>query len=313
MPERSASTAASEGRRSVGILAPMAAATALPALRPRPSGRRVVQGRRHRRPLPRRGRAHRARVLHRRRGGRHPQPGDGQAGGQGRHRRRPPRRARQGGRHHRLRRGRDARLPRLGHARQRGQRQPAQLRPGADGRGGRPARRDHPPHAAAGDPHLRRRAGRLPAPRPHQGARHHPARRRPGRRPRLVPRGGGAVAGVEDLLLGLVAEAHRAHARQVPRARTSSRPSARTGSSGRRRTTASPRRSTSRASPRCASRRCSPTPPRSIPSRRSGSGSRATWPAAIHPYDDYVRATSLVDAPTPEDDLFAGLRAEVNA
>ncbi|MEO7571098.1 MAG: mycothiol conjugate amidase Mca [Acidimicrobiales bacterium] len=35
--------------------------------------------------------------------------------------------------------------------------------------------------------------------------------------------------------------------------------------------------------------------------------------AAIHPFDDYIRATSLVDAPTPEDDLFAGLRADVNA
>ncbi|MFL6205982.1 MAG: mycothiol conjugate amidase Mca [Acidimicrobiales bacterium] len=34
---------------------------------------------------------------------------------------------------------------------------------------------------------------------------------------------------------------------------------------------------------------------------------------SIHPYDDYVRAMSLVDAPLPEDDLFAGLRAEVNA
>ncbi len=32
--------------------------------------------------------------------------------------------------------------------------------------------------------------------------------------------------------------------------------------------------------------------------------------AAIHPYDDYIRALSLVDTPTPEDDLFAGLRAE---
>jgi mycothiol S-conjugate amidase len=32
--------------------------------------------------------------------------------------------------------------------------------------------------------------------------------------------------------------------------------------------------------------------------------------AAIHPYDDYIRALSRVDAPTPEDDLFAGLRAE---
>ncbi len=33
----------------------------------------------------------------------------------------------------------------------------------------------------------------------------------------------------------------------------------------------------------------------------------------IHPYDDYIRAMSLVDAPTPEHDLFAGLRAEANA
>jgi mycothiol S-conjugate amidase len=32
--------------------------------------------------------------------------------------------------------------------------------------------------------------------------------------------------------------------------------------------------------------------------------------AAIHPYDDYILAWSLVDAPTPEDDLFAGLRSE---
>jgi mycothiol S-conjugate amidase len=34
--------------------------------------------------------------------------------------------------------------------------------------------------------------------------------------------------------------------------------------------------------------------------------------ASIHPYDDYIRAWSLVDAATPEDDLFAGLRAEVS-
>ena len=31
---------------------------------------------------------------------------------------------------------------------------------------------------------------------------------------------------------------------------------------------------------------------------------------AIHPYDDYIRAMSLVEAPTPEDDLFAGLRPD---
>ena len=35
--------------------------------------------------------------------------------------------------------------------------------------------------------------------------------------------------------------------------------------------------------------------------------------SAIHPYDDYIRAYSLVDAPTPEDDLFAGLRAPASA
>ncbi len=34
--------------------------------------------------------------------------------------------------------------------------------------------------------------------------------------------------------------------------------------------------------------------------------------SAIHPYDDYIRAMCLVDAPTPEDDLFAGLRSEAS-
>lgn len=33
---------------------------------------------------------------------------------------------------------------------------------------------------------------------------------------------------------------------------------------------------------------------------------------AIHPYDDYIRAMSRVECPTPEDDLFAGLRTEVD-
>jgi mycothiol S-conjugate amidase len=31
--------------------------------------------------------------------------------------------------------------------------------------------------------------------------------------------------------------------------------------------------------------------------------------SAIHPYDDYILASSAVDAPVPEQDLFAGLRA----
>ena len=34
--------------------------------------------------------------------------------------------------------------------------------------------------------------------------------------------------------------------------------------------------------------------------------------SSIHPYDDYIRAHCLVDCPTPEDDLFAGLRAEAS-
>jgi mycothiol S-conjugate amidase len=35
--------------------------------------------------------------------------------------------------------------------------------------------------------------------------------------------------------------------------------------------------------------------------------------SSIHPYDDYILASSTVDTTTPEDDLFAGLRAEAHA
>jgi mycothiol S-conjugate amidase len=34
--------------------------------------------------------------------------------------------------------------------------------------------------------------------------------------------------------------------------------------------------------------------------------------SSIHPYDDYILASSTVDSDIPEDDLFAGLRAEAN-
>ena len=34
--------------------------------------------------------------------------------------------------------------------------------------------------------------------------------------------------------------------------------------------------------------------------------------SSIHPYDDYIRASSVVEAPTPEDDLFAGLRTDAS-
>ena len=60
---------------------PWPGGAALPPHRPRPPRRRGVEGCRRRRPVRRRGRAHGARVLHRRRGGRHPQPGDGAARG----------------------------------------------------------------------------------------------------------------------------------------------------------------------------------------------------------------------------------------
>ena len=30
--------------------------------------------------------------------------------------------------------------------------------------------------------------------------------------------------------------------------------------------------------------------------------------ADVYPYEDFILARSLVDAPTPEDDLFAGIR-----
>ena len=154
------------------------ATPALPPVHPRPPRRRVVQGRRHRRQVPRRGRAHRAGVLHRRRGGRHPQPGHGPRARQGRHRRGAPGRARPGRRDHRLRRGRAARLPRLRHARQRGQRNPDAFANApfdeAVGRLVAIIRRTRPQV----DPHLRRRAGRLPPPRPPPGPRHHPAGRR---------------------------------------------------------------------------------------------------------------------------------------
>ena len=62
----------------------------MPPDRPRPSRRRVLQGRRHGGPLPRRGGADGPGVLHRGRGGRHLEPGDGHARRSGRHLARVP-------------------------------------------------------------------------------------------------------------------------------------------------------------------------------------------------------------------------------
>src|SRR5438067_25709 len=159
-------------------------------------------------------------VLHRRRGGRHPQP-------RGRHTRRPgqPRRGAHGRAARQCRRDRvlvtaPPRLPRLGHARHRDQRPARQLRQRAARRGGRTVGRDHPGRAAAGHRHVRRRPRVLSAPRPHPGARDLGARLRRRRRPRSLPRGGRAVAAVEDVLLGLVEASGAGAARGVHRART---------------------------------------------------------------------------------------------
>ena len=155
--------------------------------RPRPPRRRGVEGRGHGGPVPRRGRALRARVLHRRRGGRHPQPGHGAARGA-----RPPAprsgwtsstgRPRSSATTEVVMLGyRDSGMPDTpANARSR------QLRPGRPRRGDRPAGGGDPRGAAAGDRHLRRRPGVLPPPRPPQGARHQRRRLRCRRRPRRV-------------------------------------------------------------------------------------------------------------------------------
>ena len=193
---------------------------AVPPCGPRPPRRRGVEGRGHGRQVHRRGHPLRARVLHRRRGRRHPQPGR-------RHARRAgqPARGAHGGaagqrRRHRVLVAAPARVPRLRHARHRDQRAPRQLRQRAARRGRGTARRDHPGRAAAGHRHLRRRPRVLPAPRPHPGARDLGAGVRRRRRPRSLSRGGRAVAAVEDVLHGLVEAPRAGVARGLPRARS---------------------------------------------------------------------------------------------
>ena len=73
------------------------------------------------------------------------------------------------------------------------------------------------------------------------------------------------------------------------------------------RTTGSPPPSTSTASTACA-----PAPLRAHatqvdPTSPFWFGLPDDVAATIHPYEDYVRARSIVDAPLPETDLFAGL------
>ncbi len=166
-------------------------------------------------------RSHGAGLLHRWRGGRHPQPGDGPPRGAG-----PtsPRSAAPSWTEprpdHRLRRGRDARLPRLGHARQRGQRPNPRSFANAPldeavGRLVEIIRRDRPQVIVTyGDDQ-----GGLPAPRPPAGARHHAARLRPRRRSRLATPSSVRRGRSSKLYYSVWSQAsHRADPRQVPRA-----------------------------------------------------------------------------------------------
>ena len=54
---------------------------------------------------------------------------------------------------------------------------------------------------------------------------------------------------------------------------------------------------------------CWPTRHRSTRPRPFWFGLPREEQAAIHPYDDYILARSLVDTTVPEDDLFAGVTA----
>ena len=177
---------------------------ALPHAGARPPRRRSVEGIGHDRALRRRRRAQRARLLHRWRSGRHPEPGGRAprfAGSAVRdaHGRAPRERAGA-----RLRRAAPARLPRQRHAGHRGQRAARQLRERPARRSGRPARAHHPRGAPAGHHHLPRRAELLPASRPSAGARDLRSRVRARGRSRGVPGFRAAVAAVEALLRRLV-------------------------------------------------------------------------------------------------------------
>ena len=265
--------------------------------RPRPSRRRGVEGGRHRRPLPREGVPRGAGVLHRRRGGRHPEPGDG-----------PARGARAGS--HEVRHGgagraaeiigydevvmlgyRDSGMPDTPE-----NADPRQLRPAPTRRGRRPAGRDHPARAArrsSSPTATTRRATRTPTT---SGCTTSPCRR--STRPAIpTPTPSRASRGSRSKLYYSVwsrarmlamhekflrARARVAVRRAVVRAAVAGRPHHDPGR--RRRATTSP-----------ASRRCWPTPPRSTRRRRSGSGCPTTWPRTVHPLRGlHPRPQSLV-------------------
>ena len=155
-----------------------------------------------------------------------------------------------------------------------------------------------------------RRARRLPAPRPHHVPRDLGRGVRGRRRPGALPRRGGAVAAAEALLPPLVqpppdAGAARRDARAragvaVGRAAQGVEARARVGRPDHH--PGAVRRTTSAS----ATRRCSRTPPRSTRTA-SGSRSRASSRRRCGRPRTSSSCVSHVDAPTPEDDLFAGI------
>ena len=266
------------------------------------------------RPLPRQGVHTDAGVLHRRRGGRHPQPGHGPARGPRATSPRSaatswPRRPPIIGYDEVVMLGyRDSGMP--GH---RGQRRPRRLRQRAARRGGRPAGRGHPPER----PQVIVTYGDDQQGYPHPDhIRVHditvPAFER-GRRPRRLPRGrasrGSRRSSTTRPGRG---PAHRRHAREVPRARPRvalRRELVRAPDAGR--ADHDPRRRQPGLRRR-ATGPCWPTPPRSTRPRSSGSGCRPRCRPTVYPFDDYELARSLVADDVPEDDLFAGVADPVS-
>ena len=179
-----------------------------------------------------------------------------------------------GRRGHRLRRGGHARLPRLGHGRVGGQRQPATASPR------RPStRRSGAWWRSSGAPGPRSwsstaTTSRLPPPRPPAGPRGRAGRLPGRRRPDPVSRGRCGLPAGQALLHDVLRQPGSGRSTRSSRSSGSSRHSTRSGGRGGKDapTRSTPRRSTSPGTPTCAARRCWPTPPRSTPSRRSGSG-----------------------------------------
>ena len=192
------------------------------------------------------------------------------------------------------------------------ERPPRLVPPGRPRRGDRPARRGHPPHAAAGHHHLRRRPAGLPASRPPAGARHLGAGVRTRRRPGLVSRARRAVPAVEAVLLDVVAGAGMLAIHEAliaARRRVAVRREA--GSSAPTTTTGSPPGSTvgefqwARTDALLRA-----TPPRSIPTRGVLVRAQPTtsWPRSTRGRTGSWPARSSVRSPrtTTERDLFAG-------